>query len=614
MSYCNFIKLKFNSFCWNLTHTLVNYFFGIFIKREHKINKNCYLLLDNTSGNFKANINNLLYSNFYLDKLISSDINLKINRSLMPNLKIKYLFLEPIIENLFKTKKKYNFEIWKNGSSRLVNSINRINDVIRHIASFINVKIKKLEINIDKFKVVFYNLILIKNNDKIIVKSNKIKVFFNNNDFLKINVFKMNIYGLKYISSIYIGNVCLTLREKIFRDEIVRDITNLLELIPNSDDGIAPKLYIDNLKINIEIHNYVRILINNLILEKDLIKISTINAKVFKKEIIWINLLTIDLKTNKPLIKNMRVRLFKSTGDKIYKTFIFFRKRYMHFTNCRKKLVISKTNSKDFLFDKDYLKNIVKNTESFNLTSLDKGLSIKNSYLHKYASDKILFNISIGQLDISFEKNQGKFILNNFYYKSGEKFNLISSQSWIFLKNNIKYIDKIGNNSKFLIKFGGGLFEIIPYKCYINLDLQQYKVTFSILLDNIAKIISIFTPNITTTKNYIFEKFRIDSFYTIVCYTKNSFSIGSLIEGNYSQMLNLISIEDVELLLPELVILYPNSWSEIASKIINKYFIYMSKKNLKSVIKKTPVKHITKLSTIKKSLKYVSTKIYNSMN
>ena len=96
-------------------------------------------------------------------------------------------------------------------------------------------------------------------------------------------------------------------------------------------------------------------------------------------------------------------------------------------------------------------------------------------------------------------------------------------------------------------------------------------------------------------------------------YTKNSFSIGNLFDGNYSEMLNIISLEGVELLLPELLILYPKNWSEIAKKIINKYFLFMSGKNFKNIIKKTPAAPFLKISKIKSSIGYLSNKIYNSM-
>ena len=52
MSYFNLIKTKVNIFLGNLSHTLINYFFGIFIKREHNLNKNCYIQVNKKNHTF----------------------------------------------------------------------------------------------------------------------------------------------------------------------------------------------------------------------------------------------------------------------------------------------------------------------------------------------------------------------------------------------------------------------------------------------------------------------------------------------------------------------------------------------------------------------------------
>ena len=43
MSYFNLFKQKLNNLFIDLSHLLVNYLFGIIVKRERQINKDCYL-------------------------------------------------------------------------------------------------------------------------------------------------------------------------------------------------------------------------------------------------------------------------------------------------------------------------------------------------------------------------------------------------------------------------------------------------------------------------------------------------------------------------------------------------------------------------------------------
>ena len=611
MSYFNLFKSKINYFFWNLSHTIINYLFGIFIKRERQINKNCYLQVKRKDGKLLVNINSVNYKNKYIENLVVKNINFKLNSSLMPNLHIDDLFIEPILENLFSNKKRFNFNIWKNSSPRLIKDINRINDVCKHLSSFINIKIKNLELKSGRFIIKIHNLVIIKNNNKMMVKCGRVNIYHFNSHIAKIKQLKLTIYQLKYISSIYIHYIVLTLREKNIRNNFFEDIINIFLKFPQGESNIYPKIFIKKTRVNVEIHNYMRFMFDNIILEKEILKINSLNLKIFKKEILWLSNFKYSLLKKTPFAKNVRIRLFHSTGDKIYKSLIFLRKRYVHFDTIRNKIAIS---NKDKLIkvDNNYIYNIKNDSENRNIVLNDNLISIKESYLNNYILDIDTFKFNITQFEISFEKQQGKFLINDFYFKSGDKITTVTCKKWLFFKNNIKYIDKIGNDGEFRIKFGNGIFEIIPYKCFINLDLKQYKKTFSILIHNISKIVSIFTPNITTTKNYIFERFRIDSFYCVLSYTKNSFSIGNLIEGNYSEMLNIISLEGVELLLPELLILYPKNWSEIAKKIINKYFLFMSGKNFKNIIKKTPVAPFLKISKIKKSLGYLSNKIYNS--
>ena len=137
-----------------------------------------------------------------------------------------------------------------------------------------------------------------------------------------------------------------------------------------------------------------------------------------KKEILWINNFKFNINKKQPIINSVRLRLFKSTGDKLYKKFyISTQKRYIHYDNIRKKILIS-NKDKICIIDNNYLKNLNNQSIKKDTIEISEKISVKESYLQNYILDVEKFKIDIKQLEISFEKDKGKFLINNFEFKN----------------------------------------------------------------------------------------------------------------------------------------------------------------------------------------------------
>ena len=160
-------------------------------------------------------IKDVSYVNRLLTNSETKNIKLKISRSLMPYLTIDSLDIDPKLDNIVNAKKGYKFKPWLNCSKNVYKDINRLNSVLKHLISFINLKIKKLSINIGEFKLNLKNLVVIKNNNKVIIKISKIGVIHKNLNILKLKKVKLNIYSRKlYFIHIY-NSGKFNLRKKI---------------------------------------------------------------------------------------------------------------------------------------------------------------------------------------------------------------------------------------------------------------------------------------------------------------------------------------------------------------------------------------------------------------
>ena len=48
-------------FVWNVFHSLLNYFFNIYVKSQHNLNKNCYLYINKIGQRNRILINQIKY-------------------------------------------------------------------------------------------------------------------------------------------------------------------------------------------------------------------------------------------------------------------------------------------------------------------------------------------------------------------------------------------------------------------------------------------------------------------------------------------------------------------------------------------------------------------------
>ena len=87
MNWVNTIKSTIKNFTWELSHTLINYLFGLSIKKELKINPNCYIFLKTKNNRLITSTNYVKYSDKdYFNYLECKKVNAHINRSLIPTM------------------------------------------------------------------------------------------------------------------------------------------------------------------------------------------------------------------------------------------------------------------------------------------------------------------------------------------------------------------------------------------------------------------------------------------------------------------------------------------------------------------------------------------------
>ena len=147
-------KSKINNFFWELSHTLINYLFGLSIKNELKINPNCYIFLKPKRNRLQISINYVKYLNqTYFNSLICNKIIGNFNKSLVPTLNIDFININPKLDEIFKKQNISKFKKWLNSSSWTYSSIIRLENIIEYLCTNCRILVKKIIIDLDKFKI-----------------------------------------------------------------------------------------------------------------------------------------------------------------------------------------------------------------------------------------------------------------------------------------------------------------------------------------------------------------------------------------------------------------------------------------------------------------------------
>ena len=625
MNWINTIKSTAKNFFWELSHTLINYLFGLTIKGDLKINPNCYIFLTARKNRLILNTEYVRYSNKeQFDYLECNKIKVHLNKSSCPTVKIDSIEVSPKIEYLFNNNSTIKFLPWNNRSYSTLSSLTRLENILSYFFTNCNAIIKKLTVNINNYKLDLMNIKVTKNKNEIIINIKTIRIIHLNVYIGKLNNFKLTYYLDENRISSFIDNMQINIIEKIIKNNAIEDLIKILDKIPKSEEKMNIKLLIANTNVLIEVHNTLRLISRNLNLERDRINIPYLNLKVWKKDILWANNIFIPLDTYQHTIESMRLRLFSSTCDKIYKTLIIFKKRfYTKKKTRRKKLKCKKNSYKDkelisnyFSKNEDDLSNsLISSTHSI-ATCSDTSTDFEYEYYEGFLRPEKDIKLMINEAEISFEPNNGKFHFYDFSYNTNSNEVTINTKRWLFHKDNLRLLDKINmnNSDNFSVTIGDNSLKIYPHKVYLNLDIEAYSQCFSILIKNIGRLCEIWKNNNTNQINYVFEKVYFGSFYCVFSYSKSRFSIENLIDGNLIEILNIIGMNDLELLLEDINILYPKDWSYISKIVLNKYLTSLRDRNLKNVINKTPISNLKGILSAKTNLTYFANKIKNTIS
>ena len=620
MDWINTIRSTIKNFSWELCHTLINYLFGLTIKKELKINPNCYIFLKTKNNRLITSTEYVKYSDTeFFDYLECKKVFAHINKSLIPTIKVDYISIAPKLNNILKnTHPAPIFKSWLNGCWNTNKSIFRLENIISYLLTNSKIYIKNLNINLDEFVLEIRGIRGTKNKDEINIHINKIRIIHLNTFIGKCKNVKITYYLVENRISSFVDKLVIHLLEKSIRNKLIEQLQNLLKLIPKSENKMNFKFLVNETKIVVEVANTISINTTNLNFENGRINIPYLNAKIWKKDILWANNVIIPINNFSPVIENLRLRLFRSTCDKIYKTLIVFKKQL--YSRKKRKKQNNKYQSVPYN-NKQVVKNYF-NTES---ELEDSVLSDTNSsnysddfeyeYVDGFLKHTKDIKLMINDLEISFEPNNGKFQFTDFSYEKVNNEVVINTKRWLFHKDNIRLIDKIDkNDDRFSVIVGDSSIKILPHKIYLNLDIEIFSNCFSILINNISRLCEIGSKsNNTHQVNYVFEKVYIGSFFCVFSYSQNKFSIENLIDGNLIEVLNLIGMNNLELLLEDVNIMYPKDWVTISRIIINKYLASFKDRNLKNILKKTPISNLKNVVSLKSNFKYYTNKLLNTI-
>lgn len=570
------------------------------------------------SSMFKTIINNLL--NIHLDKYnyISKNSKLqyvyKKNKKILSidNLKFKkskyYNFFEiqnlriPIsINNLypvFQIKKieikLNNFEITNNNFKKwnLIDEltsklIDKLDKLIYEITNMFIINLDYLKIEYDDFVFKIQNLVIIKNRLKTSFFISKICIFFEENYIAKIQNVKINYTENIKKTSFFSKKIMLFINDKLLYLPIIPKIKKIINEFDNEQKSqiciFIPKIY-----IQFQLTNHISITFNKLVFENDKIHFN-FKVKVVKKDIFWGSNLQLSLFDNKLTIECLRLRIFKSSGNKI-KTVL---KRLLKIFKNVKKKNIKINRIKTLKINYNYLQNEDQsqvNDFDFRNNYIKKCSNENNldlSYISKKNKDQILGKVNIGEFKIKFEKVDTNLNCKKMNFIQTDTKCKIDFEKIQFFKSNLRLCETIEPNDFFTVIFTNNNLIINPKKIYLNLNTKLYDQTLSLLGLFIQDIKNSFQKNSQNQNNYIFETFKINSFKALFSYDNNNINYSNLIKGKYLELINILDLTNINLLFSDIYMTYPKTGKHLLQFILNSLFQDVLKKNFKNVIKNT---------------------------
>ena len=573
---------------------------------------------------YRLSNNECTFSNSLIKEGSFKDISLQITRRFESIIKIKDLKL--ILNKINNTPTDTSEEIcWKNNYYNLDKDIENLG-IIKKQLSNIHIIIYSLELYYERdndFKVYMSNISIQRHrdNDDIIIQLGRIKIYYKGLFIGSLNktLFKIKDDGTGLIRKfIDIRKININLFTKILFNNFIDRLYEIYEDVSVEGSEPLPYCNISSIRINVYLLNYIQLNCKNVMINNETFKIDYLLGKIWKKDSIWLNDLIVHLNDeHRPEIKHLRIRLFTSTSDKLYKSFIILRKKFypIHERPKNVKQVplfphnnIVSSYIQDML-SKHHTENIYKN-EHVDITNAD----IDNKYVIELSNIAMRTKLFIKFIQIDLSYDGGKIVADEVSINTDDIYNYMYITNWVFYKQKKKYISKYNSDSseQCIFKFNNDVMDITPYKLIIFLDTKQYSYSFNIIKDNIARLTQLFSSNFYYyNRGYIFERFYMRSFYAGFSYKKRSMKMGKLIEGNKMQLLNCLKINDLDLILKEVNIFYPINWDQVIKKIISVYAHSIYEYNIDSIIKKVAGPKAATIINLKRDFKSLRKKIKN---
>jgi len=532
------------------------------------------------------------------------------------------LILHKIIE---KPINNYSDNCWKTDYYNLNNDLIQLGEIKKKFYNT-HIIIHSLELfyETDKdFKIHMSNISVQRRrgSDDIVVRCSRMKLYYRGLFIGSINknkiIIKANEDGIlrKYIN---IDSININIFTKILYNSFIESFHQIYEDCFVKGSDILPFCHINTIRINAYLLNYIQLNCKNIVVDNDILKIGHILGKIWKKDSIWINDTSIHLKdSHHPEIKHLRIRLFTSTSDKLYKSFIILRKKFYpiheRHKNCKGEPQLpcgSIINT--YIADRQQISQPTKKYTNEKMAINEK--CIYDAYVKDLLGAVMEYKLFIKSIQLDLSYDGGKIIADDVSIKTDGTYSYLYITNWVFYKHKIKYISKYnaGSSDQCIFKFNNDEMDIVPYKLIIFLDTKQYSYSFNIIKDNIARLTQLFSSNFYYyNRGYIFERFYMRSFYAEFSYKKRHLKLGKLIEGQKLQLLNCISLNGLDLILEEVSIFYPVNWDEVIKKIINVYAKSIYEYNMDSIIKKIAGPKTVYVMNLKENFKSLKKKLKN---
>ena len=482
--------------------------------------------------------------------------------------------------------------------------------------SNIHTHIQNLTISYKGIRLIMFGINIRHHDGKRRIKINRVQLYYKKYTLGSIHKLKTSVLGED--KTIYIDTCNSQIRTRFLYNKLGSVVKEIYSIYFVDGEGVLPKIMIRDIKHQCYLHNYLCFNIKDLLIEDNKLVIPGIKIKIWKKDSIWFNNLLVDL--NKPKesirIEYLRVRLFYSTCDKLYKSFIILRKYFMPIPNKKFKHVKNKAYGAIIINEK-YIKT--NNFEDSEDDSSPKGkynrhTEIIDNYLHILEETIINMRIWIAEFKIDLS-NKGTIYCDSVLFKKEGTENTIQMKSWSIANGKRIYIKKNeGSQESFNIKFNKNSLEIIPYSVWVYFDKKHYSNWIKIIKNNVDRLNQLFYSNFYAyNKGYLYESYRIRSCNINFNYKKRAPNMTGLLGGNKIQLLNCIGLEDVNLLLNDIQIAYPANWDMILEVMVMNYSKIIYEYNLNSIVRKVTNKKVADIINIKNNFKYYKNKVIKTI-